>query len=456
VDAGIVVVAAAGNLGTNAEGESQFGGITSPGNAPWVLTVGASSHSGTTPRSDDAIAEFSSRGPTWIDFSAKPDLVAPGVGIESLAERRSTLSDSLEDYLLGGTRGASRKPYLSLSGTSMAAPVVAGTVALMLEANPALTPNSVKAILQFTAQAGRAEHVLAQGAGLLNARGAVRLARFFASPRAGLGAMRDTIEGESIAWARHIVWGNYLVTGGVPLPGSNAWSQGLPWGALHTRAGEPIVWGARQADNIVWSTFDDENIVWSTSDDGNIVWSTSRDENIVWSTSDDRNIVWSTGDDGNIVWSTRDDSNIVWSTAVARNVVWGNDCGGRNCAKVVWGARAGDRVWGAVDDDFNIVWSTFADENIVWSTGTDENIVWSTDAYGNVIWSTSDDWNIVWSTGLDENIVWSTNRDENIVWSTLLDGNIVWSTQSDRNIVWSTGAVDQILWPASACIRGQR
>jgi serine protease AprX len=427
VDAGIVVVAAAGNLGRDADGRAQFGGITSPGNAPWVLTVGASNHSGTTVRSDDTIAEFSSRGPTWIDFAAKPDLVAPGVGIESLAERRSTLSDTFADYLVGGTRGASRKAYLSLSGTSMAAPVVAGTVALMLEANPALTPNAVKGILQYTAQAGRSEHVLSQGAGLLNARGAVRLARFFAAPRRELGAMRDTIEGESIGWARHIVWGNYLVTGGTPLPGSNAWEGDMPWGALTTRTGEPVVWGARQAKNIVWST-SDENIVWST-----------HDENIVWSTGDDSNIVWSTNHDGNIVWSTGADENIVWSTAVARNVVWGDDCGGRNCAQVVWGTRTAARVWGAVDGDFNIVWSTFADENIVWSTGNDENIVWSTDADGNIVWSTSDDWNIVWSTAADENIVWSTALDENIVWSTTFD----------ENIVWSTGVADQILWPAA-------
>jgi serine protease AprX len=441
VDAGIVVVAAAGNLGRNDAGETQFGGITSPGNAPWVLTVGASSHQGTIRRSDDSLAGFSSLGPTWIDFGAKPDLVAPGVGIESLAAPQSSLYSTLSDYLLPGTRTDGFRPYLSMSGTSMAAPVVAGTVALMLEANPRLTPNAVKAILQYTAQAGRAEDVLAQGAGLLNARGAVRLARFFAAPQRGIGSMRDTIDGESIRWARHIVWGNYLVTGGLPLPGSNAWAQNLPWGALKTSTGTPVVWGAR----------DDENIVWSTSD-GNIVWSTGGDENIVWSTDDDSNIVWSTNDDGNIVWSTGGDNNIVWSTAIARNVVWGRDCGGRNCARVVWGARTGSTVWGTLHGDENIVWSTYADENIVWSTGGDENIVWSTGEDGNIVWSTSDDWNIVWSTAAGKNIVWSTGRDENIVWSTGKDENIVWSTGGDENIVWSTGVADQVLWPVSRSV----
>ena len=68
-----------------------FGGITAPGNAPWVLTVGASSHMGTNTRADDTMAAFSSHGPTAFDFSAKPDLVAPGVGIESLSAPNSTL-----------------------------------------------------------------------------------------------------------------------------------------------------------------------------------------------------------------------------------------------------------------------------------------------------------------------------------------------------------------------------
>ena len=88
-------------------------------------------------------------------------------------------------YLLKGNRSyPSRQPYLSLSGTSMASPVVAGTVALMLQANPNLTPNLVKAILQYTAQT-RHYDALTQGAGFLNAKGAVELARYFKSPQAG-------------------------------------------------------------------------------------------------------------------------------------------------------------------------------------------------------------------------------------------------------------------------------
>src|SRR5712692_5432900 len=120
VEQGIVVVAAAGNLGRNAVGQPQAGGITAPGNAPWVLTVGASSHMGTIDRSDDTVAGFSSRGPTAIDRAAKPDLVAPGVGIESLSVPNSRFASNYSAYLLNGTVATAFPPYLSLSGTSMA------------------------------------------------------------------------------------------------------------------------------------------------------------------------------------------------------------------------------------------------------------------------------------------------------------------------------------------------
>jgi subtilisin family serine protease len=345
VDAGIVVVAAAGNLGRGASGEVQFGGITAPGNAPWVLTVGASSHQGTVVRSDDAMATFSSRGPTWIDFSAKPDLVAPGVGIESLSDPFSTLYAKYPQLLLDGSVASWYRPYMSLSGTSMAAPVVAGTIALMLEANPKLTPNAVKGILEYTAQAWQADSPLASGAGLLNAHGALRLARYFANPASGFGPTGDRIAGEWIAWSQQVIWGNYRVSGGVPRPGANAWAAGQTWGAAAAANGSPIVWGA--------------------AGDGNIIWSTHASA----------------------------DGNIIWSTASATNVVWGLDCGGADCRGVIWGARPRNGgIWGTASEDANIIWSTHAadDGNIIWSTRTsdDGNIIWSTGAVDQTVWGT--------------------------------------------------------------------
>src|SRR5262249_2634692 len=175
----------AGDAGRNAQGETQYGAIVAPGNAPWVLTVGASSHQGTAGRGDDIVASFSSRGPTYKDFTAKPDLVAPGTGTVSLSDPWGTFYRTQSKYLMDGTVPTPYKPYLTLSGTSMAAPVVAGTVALMLQANPSLTPNAVKAILQYTAQTYPGYDALTEGAGFLNAVGAVRLARFYATARPG-------------------------------------------------------------------------------------------------------------------------------------------------------------------------------------------------------------------------------------------------------------------------------
>ena len=194
VEAGIVVVTAAGNLGRNAKGQAQIAGITSPGNAPWVLTVGAASHNGTVDRTDDTVAAFSSLGPSAIDFVQKPDLVAPGVGIESLADPDSTLFATRRTARLWGTVATAVQPYLSLSGTSMAAPVVAGTVALMLQVNPSLTPAAVKAILQTSAEPHEAYSSMAQGAGFLNARAAVELARAFGDNVEATMAMQDVAD----------------------------------------------------------------------------------------------------------------------------------------------------------------------------------------------------------------------------------------------------------------------
>src|SRR4029079_1127503 len=103
-DMGITVVAACGNMGKDNQGRQQYGAITAPGNAPWVLTVGASSTNGTLSRNDDKMAAFSSSGPSYVDFEAKPDLVAPGVGTVSLAVPGSTFYSTKPQYLLNGLR----------------------------------------------------------------------------------------------------------------------------------------------------------------------------------------------------------------------------------------------------------------------------------------------------------------------------------------------------------------
>ena len=324
VDAGIVVIAAAGNIGADAQGELQFGGITSPGNAPWVLTVGAASHEGTAARSNDTLPGFSSRGPTWIDFAAKPDLVAPGVGIESLSDPHSTLYASYSDYLLDGTRSTPYKPYLSLTGTSMAAPVVAGTVALMLEANPRLTPNAVKAILQYTAEVRDGESLLSQGAGLLNALGAVRLATFVATRKGSL-IPADTIEAERIGWSRHIIWGNERISGGLSLLGGKAWALGVTWGATAAN----IVWSEHvrrqvSAQNIVWAEdcggANCEGVVWGARSDDGRIWGTARgSDKVAWKTD---NIVWSEAQSQNIVWSEEAPRNVLWSPVDIRRRTW--------------------------------------------------------------------------------------------------------------------------------------
>ena len=76
--AGIVVVTSSGNHGQREDGTTGYAGITSPGNAPSAITVGAVKTEDTTTRLDDVVAEYSSRGPTWFNGFVKPDVVAPG------------------------------------------------------------------------------------------------------------------------------------------------------------------------------------------------------------------------------------------------------------------------------------------------------------------------------------------------------------------------------------------
>src|SRR5437879_3406256 len=147
---GIMVVVAAGNYGRlSVSGSNGFGTITSPGNDPYVLTVGAMKAMSTYDRVDDRKASYSSKGPTTYDHVVKPDIMANGTQVVSLSDPGATLETLYPAKLVAGSTGSN--DYFVLSGTSMATPAVAGAVALLLEQNSALTPDQVKARLMKTA-----------------------------------------------------------------------------------------------------------------------------------------------------------------------------------------------------------------------------------------------------------------------------------------------------------------
>ena len=101
--AGIAVVAAAGNYGKTKDGVSVYGGITSPANSPFAITVGAIDTHGTPLRSDDTLATYSSKGPTRYDLVVKPDLSAPGSHIVSAEAADCTWRRRIRERARGGS-----------------------------------------------------------------------------------------------------------------------------------------------------------------------------------------------------------------------------------------------------------------------------------------------------------------------------------------------------------------
>jgi hypothetical protein len=229
-------------------------------------------------------------------------------------------------YLLSGTVTSPALPYLSLSGTSMATPVVAGTVALMLQANPALTPSAVKAILQYTAQPYPGYDTLTQGAGFLNAMGAVQIAQFFAASGTTFPSSTQW------PWGTRLVWGNQLVQGGQLRAAVNAWSTDVTWGAPTASGGQYVEWGVICPTNDcttdgTWQPW--RNDTSAASGSQNVVWGSScggADCQGTWSTSSDDGVVWGTSDNDGVVWGTSDDDGVVWGTS----------CSDPSCQPVIW------------------------------------------------------------------------------------------------------------------------
>jgi serine protease AprX len=220
---GIVVVVSAGNNGTG-DGPVE---LLPPANDPFVITVGATDDMGTPWLSDDAVANFSAYGTTEDGF-VKPDLVAPGRNIISLlASTRSTVYVDHPAHRVDDN-------YFRMSGTSMAAPMVSGAVALMLQRNPDLNPDQVKFRLMSTTSLDWPSYDASKaGSGYLNSFAAVM--------------------GDSTHTAN---------TGIAP-------SQMLFTGS------EPITWGSVGWNSVGWNSVGWNSVGWNSVGWNSVGWNTS-------------------------------------------------------------------------------------------------------------------------------------------------------------------------------------
>ena len=175
-DAGINVVFSAGNSGPGMSTLNPYAV------APWVVGVGATDERG-------RLAAFSSRG-AFANLLFHPTLVAPGTSVVGPRALGVTGVLGLPSDI-GRLSLSDLSWYTTASGTSFSAPQVAATIAMMLEANPDLTPAQIKDILQRTATPMAEYHYHEAGAGMLNAHAAVLEAAF---PDRRMGAWRATLD----------------------------------------------------------------------------------------------------------------------------------------------------------------------------------------------------------------------------------------------------------------------
>jgi serine protease AprX len=278
--AGIVVVAAAGNQGRNDSANTDgYGTIAVPGNDPYVITVGAMKTNGTYSTTDDTIASYSSKGPTGYDHVVKPDLVAPGNRVVSDENLGGTLPASYPQnrvplkYYQKSNRSGTSNQYFTLSGTSMATPVVSGAAALLLQQNPNLTPDQLKARLMKTASKTFPADstvtdpttgitytdyydIFTVGAGYLDIAAALASGDLAGSSAMSPTAVFDpTTQSASLVTGTSVVWGS-----------DAAWDTSVVWGTNVFVNGTAVLWGS----SVCWGT--------DTSDGFSVVWGTG----VVW------------------------------------------------------------------------------------------------------------------------------------------------------------------------------
>jgi serine protease AprX len=225
---GIVVVVSAGNQST--------GVLYPPANDPFVITVGATDDKGTATITDDVIASFSAYG-TAENGSKKPDLVAPGKNIIArvVNSNMGVAGAHPENLVNGGV-------YFRMSGTSMAAPMVSGAAALLLQDEPNLTPDQVKYRLKATASKSWSGYNGPKGgAGYLDINAAV---------------LGNTTQSANTSYNAS----KLLTTGSQPVNSSVSWNS-VSWNS--------VSWNSVSWNSVSWNSVSWNSVSWNSDYWGN-------------------------------------------------------------------------------------------------------------------------------------------------------------------------------------------
>ena len=300
-EAGIVVVVAAGNDGFTANT------LTMPAADPDVIAVGGADPRDTDSRTDDVVADFSSRG----NAARHPDVLAPGRSVVSLASPGSYLDRTYPAAHLGLLSDPEQR-FLRGSGTSQAAAVVSGSVALLLQQRPKLRPDEVKKLLMSSTDRIAGGDPYVAGAGQLNV---ARAARTVTS-----GAKQDNVAATGLGSLEAARGGAHVYDSvtGAPLTGEQD-IFGASWNAK--------AWTAAAAKRTSWAGGTWNGSVWTGT-----AWGTAVAGSSSWAP-----VSWTGRSWSGAAWSGRSWSNAVWSGRSWSSQTWtGRSWSGRSWSAAGW------------------------------------------------------------------------------------------------------------------------
>jgi serine protease AprX len=294
---GIVVVVAAGNDGLAATR------LTMPAVNPDVIAVGAADSRNTDARADDTVADFTNRG----NAARHPDVLASGRSVVSLRDPGSYIDRTYPTAMLSTTVDPAQR-YFRGSGTSQAAAVVSGAVALLLQQRPTLTPDQVKQLLMSTADPIAGSTDIAAGSGQINIAKAARAK----SPKTGAQVNTTSTGLGSLNASRGGAY-VYDSSNGLPLTGETD-IFGKAWNAPS--------WTAASRTQSSWNGGIFNGSVWTGSTLGSAVYGQVSWTSAVWAGRSWAGVNWAGRSWASALWSGRSWAGQTWSGAVWSGRCW--------------------------------------------------------------------------------------------------------------------------------------